>query len=355
MAVKILTARGGGYTFPGMKSYHTVIVGGGPGGLACATLLARAGREVLLLERNQRVGPKVCAGGVTWSGLKQRLPESLLQRTFPDQHITTRRQHTVISAPQPLVSTVNREELGQWQLAEALAAGVEVETGVRVERIAGNTLVISDKAIAFAHLVGADGSSSVVRQHLGLATREVGVGLNVMVAGDFPRMEWHLDEHFFNNGYAWIFPHRDCASIGAYGARLYTSPAELRKNFLLWAAKHGINPGSAKIRAGLINYDYRGWRFGNCFLVGDAAGLASALTGEGINPAIVSGEEAARTILEPNYPAPKMARLLTRHRRHRKLVRMTGASRLGCRLAMESMVLGLRMGLINFSLLEMAC
>jgi len=337
-----------------MKSYHTVIVGAGPGGLACATLLAQAGREVLVLERNQRVGPKVCAGGITWSGLKQRLPESLLQRSFPDQHLVTPFQKKVISAALPLVSTVNREELGQWQLKEALAAGVRVRTGARVGRIGENSLEVQGEEIAFSHLVGADGSSSLVRQHLGLATSEVGVGINVFIAGDFPRMEWHLDDRLFNNGYAWIFPHRGCASIGAYAPRHSLRPLELRKNFLLWAAKHGINPRAARLQAGLINYDYRGWRFGNRFLVGDAAGLASALTGEGIFPAIVSGEEAARAILDPGYPAPKMARLLARHRRHLQVVRLTGASRLGCRLTTEALVLGLRTGLIDFSALEMA-
>jgi len=355
-----------------MRKYHTIIVGAGPGGLACATLLARADREVLLLERNLTIGPKVCAGGVTWSGLKQRLPESLLQRTFPDQYLTTRLQRTVISAAQPLVSTVNRHELGQWQLQEALAAGVRVRTGALVGRIGASSLEIRGEEIAFTHLVGADGSSSVVRQHLGLATKEVGVGLNLFVEGDFPRMEWHLDDRFFNNGYAWIFPHRGRASIGAYAPRYCMRPAELRKNFLLWASKHGItpsgdefrtsrqaaqlsfNPGSAKLNAGLINYDYQGWRFDNHFLVGDAAGLASALTGEGIFPAIVSGEEVARAILDPGYQAPILTRLLARHRRHRQIVRLTGANRLGCRLTMEAMVLGLRTGLVSFSALEMA-
>jgi geranylgeranyl reductase len=337
-----------------MKKYHTVIVGAGPAGLACAALLARAGREVLVLERRHRVGPKVCAGGITWSGIQQRLPEKLLQKVFPDQYLQTPWQQTVISASQPLVSTVSREELGQWQLDQARDAGARILHNTAVGRLAAGQLEAGGKTIGFQYLVGADGSASKVRQHLGLPTLTVGVGVNCFVPGKFERMEWHLDPAYFNNGYAWVFPHRDCASIGAYASRLTTRPLILQKNFRRWADKHGINLGAAKQTAALINYDYRGWRFGNFFLIGDAAGLASPLTGEGIYPAIISGEEAARAILDPAYRAPQLAALLVRQRLHRRLVELTGTSRLACRLTLEGLVLALRTGLVPFTALEMA-
>jgi geranylgeranyl reductase len=50
------------------NSMHTdiLIVGAGPGGLTCGRLLAEQGREVVILERNNVIGAKVCAGGITW-------------------------------------------------------------------------------------------------------------------------------------------------------------------------------------------------------------------------------------------------------------------------------------------------
>ena len=42
----------------GMTKYDVIIVGGGAGGLATATLLAKSGRKPLLLEKNDGVGGK---------------------------------------------------------------------------------------------------------------------------------------------------------------------------------------------------------------------------------------------------------------------------------------------------------
>ncbi|MEN8136343.1 MAG: NAD(P)/FAD-dependent oxidoreductase [Thermodesulfobacteriota bacterium] len=337
-----------------MTKYHTIITGGGPAGLACATMLAQAGKKTMLLERNRRIGPKVCAGGITWSGIKNRVPANLIEKSFCEQRVCTRWQQTIISGREPLVSTIDREILGQWMLKEALAAGVEVKTATPARSFTDNHLQTDSEEFEFRFLVGADGSGSTIRRLLNIPTDKVGVGINYFVPGDFPAMEWHLNNKFFANGYGWIFPHSHSASIGAYADRQNMPPARLKKNFHLWAEKHGINLGQAKMSSALINYDFRGYRFGNCFLVGDAAGLASALTGEGIYPAIISGEEAAQTILNPDYDSIIMKKLLARHNLHRRVVSLTGSNKLTCRMVTEAMVLALRKGLIPFSALEMA-
>jgi len=72
----------------------------------------------------------------------------------------------------------------------------------------------------------------------------------------------------------------------------------------------------------------------------DAAGLPSPLTAEGIYPALVSGEEVARQILEPGYAMPKLARWLKVKRQHDRLSGMLAS--LALRQALLPMFAGLR-------------
>jgi geranylgeranyl reductase len=68
--------------------------------------------------------------------------------------------------------------------------------------------------------------------------------------------------------------------------------------------------------------EFRGFHFpGNVHLAGDAAGVASALTAEGIYAALLTGEEVARGILSPAYPADRTRRWLRVKRRHDRLER----------------------------------
>ena len=48
-----------------MDHYDVVVVGAGPAGLRCGTILAKSGAKVLILERKLHTGDKVCAGGIT--------------------------------------------------------------------------------------------------------------------------------------------------------------------------------------------------------------------------------------------------------------------------------------------------
>ncbi len=337
-----------------MKTFHTIIIGAGPGGLACARKLAENNIDVLVLERKARVGPKTCAGGITWSGLVQRFPSELIEKSFRRQHIRSAWQQTVISCQDPIIATVNRETLGRWMLDKARQAGATVLTSSPVKNITEQEVTtVGGATYRFRHLVGADGSSSLVRKFLGLPSEQRGLGIHYEVDGEFDQMIWHLDPDLFDYGYGWIFPHKTGASIGAYVWKNDPGPGLLKQKLDNWIKKHGIDTGSARLRAGLINSDFQGYCFGNMFLVGDAAGLASGLTGEGIYPAIVSGETVASLLLGNGQRTDCLDSIIKKQRRHSRLIRLASTNRLLCKLLIETFILGLRIGIFNFTDLEM--
>lgn len=336
-----------------MKTFHTIVIGGGPGGLACATILAKQGKEVLLLERNQRIGTKVCAGGIPRIAFSQSMPQDLIEKSFITQKIRSNWQTVTISSPKPIINTVNRGNLGQWMLQEAQQAGATIQSGTRVKEITEHYISTNEEQFGYRHLVGADGSSSLVRRYLNIDSNHVGTGINYQVPGNFDKMEWHLDTDLFNSGYAWIFPHRDSASIGAYASHAGLDPKTLQEKLHLWAVKCGISLNNTKPQAALINFDYQGWKFNNKFLVGDAAGLASGLTGEGIYPAILSGKTVAKTIINPAYEPSKLNRLIQNHQKHKRLLLKISKNKTLCKVIMEILIVGLRLGIFHFSDLEM--
>ena len=93
-------------------THDVVIVGAGPAGLACAGILARGGLKVLVLERKPQPGPKVCAGGITGSGLINRIPASLEERRFHRQSIFTPQQQVCLSSTAPMIATVGGTTTG---------------------------------------------------------------------------------------------------------------------------------------------------------------------------------------------------------------------------------------------------
>ena len=223
-----------------------------------------------------------------------------------------------------------------------------------VKRIDHNSVSTTLGDFGFRYLIGADGSSSIVRKYLRLDTKKMGVGIHFQVPGNFEKMEWHLNNSLFNNGYGWIFPYHNMASVGIYGITPYNNPKKMLANLTQWANQKKIPVNGINPKAGLINYDYRGWRFGNKMLIGDAAGLASGLTGEGMYSALLSGETAARVILDPEYDCHALQLLIIKQQKHQRIVEFSAKHSFINIALMELLILALRSGLLSFNILEMA-
>jgi geranylgeranyl reductase len=293
-----------------------VIVGAGPGGLAAAKLLAEAGKDVLVLEKNEIPGLKVCAGGLSELDIRHGIPKSILERSFKRVLLNLEGITLPIADSKPLLYTVRRTTLGKFQAKQAQKAGSKIRYNAKVTEIGKNFVKIGKEKVSFKFLIGADGSNSIVRKYLRLKSDKIAVAMEYEIKGNFKDLEVVFNKKMFGSLYAWVFPYKKSAMIGS-GSHKELSASEIRKNLDKWCMERGYEINN--IMAAPINCSYEGFKFDNIFLIGDAAGLTSALTGKGIGPAIVSGEEVARGILNQYYDFPGIRELVRFNKRQLEL------------------------------------
>jgi len=289
-----------------VKQYDVIIVGAGPAGLRCAQVLSDSDLKVIVLEKDDdNFGDKVCAGGVTRKGMEiLRFPDEIIEHKVCSTAVLSRKRSSSADAPEPIVFTLKRKDLTQWQKNRLENSSIEFRTNARVTGITKDKVIVNDdEELGYKFLVGADGYKSVVRKHLDIPIEKklIGIQYTVPAPNLVPRLEIYLITKYFKAWYGWVFPHQDSNAVGCVCNPDLMSPKKLKENFHAWLDEKGIDVSNAVYQSAPINYDFRGLQFGNTFLIGDAGGFASGLTGEGIYQALISGEAAAELILDKDH------------------------------------------------------
>jgi menaquinone-9 beta-reductase len=293
-----------------MREVDVLIVGGGPAGASAAWQLRRAGREVLVLDRERFPRPKLCAGWITPEVVQElgmdvdAYPHSLL--TYPRLRMHFGRWQL----PLPCVQhSIRRFEFDAWLLERS---GAEViEHNVRHIEPEGEGYRIDD-AYRCRYLIGAGGTRCPVYRTLFRELNPRAEELQIVTLEHEIRYEWReRDCHlwFFGHGlpgYSWYVPKERGwlnVGVGAIATRMKARGQDIRTHWGHLAAmlEAELAPGARYEPTG-YSYYLRGKvevvRRGNAFISGDAAGLATRDLGEGIGPAVRSGLRAARAILE---------------------------------------------------------
>ncbi len=312
------------------EDFDVIIVGGGPAGLKCAHTLSDSGKSILLLEKEPIFGDKLCAGGMTTNDLKiLEVPDDIIEHKISRTSLQSPKRVSSTQALRPFLYTVNRKKLGAWQKSLLDNTSVIVRSNTKVIRISNDHVCLKDGSkIGFSYLVGAEGQASIVRKYLGIPVRKKLIGLQYAIPMEKvdPKLEIHLDSRLFNAWYGWIFPHENHIAVGCCSDPKILPPTRLRNNFHLWLEKKRIDFSGLKLETYPISYDYQGVRFGNIFLIGEAAGMASGLTGEGIYQSMVSGQEAARMILDPQYVPVQLDKVLRYNSIQHKIMKLFKSS-----------------------------
>jgi geranylgeranyl reductase len=329
------------------KTYDVVIVGAGPAGLECARTLLDSRLSVLIIEKNDRIGPKTCAGGIVETVEPLHLPESKA-RSFDCLNIYVREKRFEFKTTAP-IRIIDRDELGHYQEQLIISAdNVDILVSTCLKKIEPGRVHTTAGEFGYRYLVGADGSTSAVRRYLNLGSRNmVGIYYNIDKLKD--DLIFYLNGASLKVGYIWEFPHQAFTNVGFYynPKRCKTKDAiHLLRGHM---ARKAYPLDSTTYRAFPINHLYKGCQFrDNIFLIGDAAGLASRLTGEGIAYAMISGREIARKITNPDHDLKSLNAVIAHKKRQDSLINLLEKFPAGLNLVYRLLLHGLKFQLFTW-------
>ena len=322
-------------------SCDVLIVGGGPAGSTCAWQLAKAGLDVLVMDKHTFPRDKVCAGWVTPAVLESiELDVDDYAQGRVIQPIHGFHTGTIGGAAaethygRAVSFAIRRCEFDDYLLRRSggrLRLGESLASMVRE----GDTWLVNDE-IRTPLVIGAGGHFCPVARTLQGASRasETIVAAQEIEYRRTPeerctcRIEQDVVQFYFCadlKGYGWCFAKGDYLNIGLGREDSHGLSGHVER-FRAWLQASGRIPhelpGKFNGHAYLLYPESRRKPVdAGVLLVGDAAGLAYPRSGEGIRPAVESALMAAEAILaaagdyRPARLAPYVDRLTQRYGR----------------------------------------
>ncbi len=295
--------------------YDVIVVGSGPAGSSTAWWLAQGGVSVVVLEKATLPRYKTCGGGIIGRAL-QCLPTDV--RHVVEQDCHTAQLHILPASASftthrstPIVSMTMRDRFDFALLSAAQAAGATVHQGCGVGDVSfhGDSVTVATNlgVMRAKFVVAADGALSMVARKIGMADgRKLIPALEYEVTMRQNQLEaFHgiarFDFGLLPHGYAWAFPKRQHLSIGVLS--MAQRGGELKRAMMQYLDQLGCRDVTRIEQHGfVIPIRPRKGPFvqNRVLVVGDAAGFADPVTGEGISFALSSGQLAARSLIDGN-------------------------------------------------------
>ena len=291
-----------------MERYDVIVVGSGPAGATAAFHLGEAGLNVLVIEKENLPRYKTCGGGLSTRFLRDNFPFTFDPVLSSDVHAITY-DLGKFSATIPVrpgeIGMVMRADLDRFILSHARVSVQQGDPVKQVEEKRDEVLVTTrqGKNYCARYLIGADGANSIVAHAAGLRQKkEMVAAIEVEAQVDAQTQQRFQGRPVFifgelRFGYLWIFPKANHLSVGI--AALHPKRGELQSRLKDVMKRYGISVDNLPLHGHPIPIfsERQPISTKRVFLVGDAAGLADPLSGEGIRYAIKSGRLASQAII----------------------------------------------------------
>jgi flavin-dependent dehydrogenase len=284
--------------------YDLIVVGSGPAGSACAITAARAGANVLLLEKDRFPRQKVCGEFVSPESLGllhgflaearfRSCPQIISSRIFLDGKALT-------LPVSPAAQSIPRFDLDTALFASAQNTGVTAYEGIAVKEVQRNAMFhvrTSASTYSTRAVVNATGRWSKLTQ-FDVAGKDKWIGLKAHFTEPLPPQT--VDLYFFPGGYCGVTPVgpnsvNACAMVRADAAHtledVFTKEPRLFQRSRVWKPLFSaVTTSPLYFREPVTESD-------GMFLAGDAAGFIDPFAGDGISLALQSGTLAAQSIV----------------------------------------------------------